>query len=522
MATSTDLRAALEEIRERYPEGHPTRESAERFGAGELADELERRLGSMPWWVISMIVHSVIFLLVATLAVTVAGPVIENDPLFSNIRPEPKPELEDPKPGLFEQQVEIDHPNEVPQPILLHEEAELDDHIETDNDMEDRSARGQEDAISDIPLLNTGVTAVMGVGPGQPAGCFGYRDRGGRKRAVRYFGGSRRTETAVERALAWLHRHQESDGHWDAEKWEGSMKTDPGVTGLALLAYLGAGYTEKGGKYSDTVRKATRWIMKQQGADGAIGKGAEGTEPNGVGYHHSICGLALAEAYGMCGDATVRAAAQKAVDYSVKVHRVKGSGWRYVPEQAGGADLSVTGWFVMQLKSARVAKLNVPGAALQGALSFTDKCSDQYGKCRYKADWLSPNPTMTSVGMLVRLYTGSRPASAKVSGGANYLLKNLPVWGENGVGANMYYWYYGTMTMFHVRGEAWKKWNAAMVEALIPNQRGDGPKDGTARDVHGSWDPVGAWATRGGRAYATATGALCLEVYYRYLPLYSK
>ena len=71
-------------------------------------------------------------------------------------------------------------------------------------------------------------------------------------------------------------------------------------------------------------------------------------------------------------------------------------------------------------------------------------------------------------------------------------------------------------------GSLRKKWNAAMTGALVPNQRIGGPKDGTGKDVDGSWNPAGAWATRGGRVYATAVGALCLEVYYRYLPLYSK
>ena len=36
----------------------------------------------------------------------------------------------------------------------------------------------------------------------------------------------------------------------------------------------------------------------------------------------------------------------------------------------------------------------------------------------------------------------------------------------------------------------------------------------------GHWSPEGArWGGRGGRVYTTALGALCLEVYYRYLPI---
>ncbi len=37
--------------------------------------------------------------------------------------------------------------------------------------------------------------------------------------------------------------------------------------------------------------------------------------------------------------------------------------------------------------------------------------------------------------------------------------------------------------------------------------------------LHGSWNPV-IDAQHGGRAYSTAIGCLCLEVYYRYRPLY--
>src|SRR5262249_56906109 len=93
-------------------------------------------------------------------------------------------------------------------------------------------------------------------------------------------GASPVSEQAVERALDWLARHQDSDGRWDgatAKYDDGSLargdddytvhcppgepcfgeciywEADTALTGLALLAFLGSGYTQADGKYADTV-----------------------------------------------------------------------------------------------------------------------------------------------------------------------------------------------------------------------------------------------------------------------------
>jgi len=88
---------------------------------------------------------------------------------------------------------------------------------------------------------------------------------------------------------------------------------------------------------------------------------------------------------------------------------------------------------------------------------------------------------------------------------------------------NFYYWYYATLCMFQVGGDHWNTWNKNMKSTLITNQRKGGPLDGTNKDVDGSWDPIGGGhVSYGGRVFSTALGALTLEVYYRYLPLYAK
>ncbi len=42
----------------------------------------------------------------------------------------------------------------------------------------------------------------------------------------------------------------------------------------------------------------------------------------------------------------------------------------------------------------------------------------------------------------------------------------------------------------------------------------------TAGEFAGSWDPIEPLGRYGGRIYSTALSTLCLEVYYRFLPLY--
>jgi len=63
-------------------------------------------------------------------------------------------------------------------------------------------------------------------------------------------------------------------------------------------------------------------------------------------------------------------------------------------------------------------------------------------------------------------------------------------------------------------GDWWKQWNASLRDMLIQNQiKSNDPA------TDGSWEPI-LDGKEGGRAYSTAMGCLCLEVYYRYLPMY--
>jgi len=79
---------------------------------------------------------------------------------------------------------------------------------------------------------------------------------------------------------------------------------------------------------------------------------------------------------------------------------------------------------------------------------------------------------------------------------------------------NLYYWYYATFSMYQLQDVYWQRWNEALRSTLLSLQVKDGP-------LAGSWKTNDLWGGHGGRVYTTALAALTLEVYYRFLPLYS-
>jgi hypothetical protein len=244
-------------------------------------------------------------------------------------------------------------------------------------------------------------------------------------------------------------------------------------------------------------------------------------------YNHTIAALAIAEAYGLTQSPMLRASAQRGVDFLAKSQN-PGLAWRY-QVQPGDNDSSVTGWAVMVLKSAKIAGLDVPQDCFEGPRKWFDSVTDeQYYRTGYlsKGDRgarlesqegkFATSEAMTAVAVMSRVFLGAEKTDPQLQGGAMNLLDSLPEWStDGGPGGtskiDFYYWYYGTLAMFQMGGNYWKRWNASMKTALVDHQQ---MEKGTC--LRGSWDPVGAWGGSGGRVYATAINVLSLEIYYRY------
>ena len=350
---------------------------------------------------------------------------------------------------------------------------------------------------------------------------FGCRNKEHREAMLLAGGGNDESEAVVTGALAWLARHQMSDGSWSIGKYTtrckdgtctspGTMNADSGATALGLLPFLATGETHiTTGQYSTTVQRGLHWLMNHQNRDGNLAEGC----PSAM-YSHGVAAMALCEAYGMSNDRNVGRAAQSAINYIMAAPNKNDFGWRYKPGDPG--DTSVTGWQVMALKSAQLAYLKVDPGVLEGAVRWLDLVKSGPGDSRFSYMLgTKATPAMTAVGLLCRQYLGGRRNDAVMTEGINYLMNNMP----DQEPRNIYYWYYATQVLHNYNGQEWETWNRAVRDLLVRTQN-----RGAASCAAGSWDPEApskdAWGAVGGRHMLTCLSALTLEIYYRYSPLY--
>ncbi len=343
-----------------------------------------------------------------------------------------------------------------------------------------------------------------------------------RLKAAQPFGATAQTEAAVAAALDWLAKNQSRDGRWDADahgagrearaimghdRQGAGAKADAGITGLALLAFLGSGETHLSGKHREAVQHGLEFLLGSQSRDGSL---AGGAELFAAMYCHGMATLAVSEAFALSGDDRLLPGLQRALQFTINAQSSAG-GWRYRPnEPSDPGDMSQFGWQLMALKSADLGGLPIPIATRVRMVRFLQSCS--IGKSRGLAGYRPGDRatrTMTAESLVCRYFLDAENSPQALDEGAAYVIDERP----SQRAPNYYYWYYGTLAMFQRQGDEWQRWNAALQAELLARQRWEGA-------VTGSYDPDDLWGGYGGRVYSTALATLCLEVYYRYLPVH--
>jgi hypothetical protein len=342
-----------------------------------------------------------------------------------------------------------------------------------------------------------------------------------------------RVEKAVDRALVWLASREASSGAFPTYP-----SAQPAVTSLSTMAFLSRGHQPGSGTYGQAINKAIDFVLSCQRRDGLFsfqepGPMHEDKQASHTAvYNHAISGLMLAEVYGQVSGArakNVKTAIERALKFSLELQsRPKRDrdigGWRYLWVFPSGvdSDLSVTGWQLMFLRSAKNAEFSVPENAITAAIEYVRQLWDPgSGAFNYELhnDFQRDNRItrgMTGAGILCLSMAGQHETIIARSAGT-WLLEHPFITFNDSVPNRrndrvFYGAYYCSQAMAQLGGRYWDQFFPKLVNVLLENQASDG-----------SWpqEPYGGDAIFGNE-YTTALAVLSLTPPYQLLPVYQR
>lgn len=352
-------------------------------------------------------------------------------------------------------------------------------------------------------------------------------------------------ELKIAEGLDWLARHARAEGGWDCDEFFGTCTAedacngvgiaefDPGVTGLALLAFFSQGQNHRQGEHQQVIAGGVLRLLAGQDKDGLLAP----MDTTSFMYNHTIATLALVEAWGSSGDETLRQPVQRAVDYLDYARDPYGV-WRYDVPSVGEGDTSVTGWAMSALIEARELGAQVNVDALRDGRDWAAQNTDpETGRTGYDAPGtrssrvfgvnahfpaeLGECLTAEALRYLLELQASfeelvlADPAHESMQNmRIDRLRKRLPAW-EPEVGNDMLYWYFGSVAFARLRlreTKTWERWSSAL-DQVLENQIQ------YKSCQRGSWDPNGPWGYAGGRVYSTALMVLSAAADGSTLPL---
>lgn len=342
-----------------------------------------------------------------------------------------------------------------------------------------------------------------------------------------------RVESSVDRGLAYLASTQEEDGRFPSDD-----VAQPAVTSLAVMAFLSRGHMPDEGRYGSQISRAIDFVLSTQKRRGYFSllpvapPAGHMTPGQTVTYNHSIAGLMLGEVYGMTsGERSERI--ETALTSALIYHREVQTRQKEKPSDVGGfrygypegpnasSDMSVTGWALMFLRSARNAEFNVPKQYFDEGLDFVERCHEkdtanhEKGIFRYRPLESDPkgNPQITlanTASAMLTLILGGRHQHAGVTEGVVWFRSRpYPKPWQDG-----YFYlssYYSSQAMAQVGGETWNQLFPQIAANILAEQTDDG-----------AWPPGGGAERPFGSAYSTSLAILALTPAYQLLPIYQR
>ena len=338
-------------------------------------------------------------------------------------------------------------------------------------------------------------------------------------------------DRSVDRALAFLAKQQGADGTFPTYQ-----TGQPGVTSLGVLAFMSRGHLPGKGPYGAQLDRAIDFVLSTQRDTGLFsyvqahhGRTTYAGASQTALYNHGIAGLMLGEVYGMTtGDRheRIRAAIIDAIaftrEYQIEYKRFpdEKGGWRYMGDQISGSptsDMSVTGWQLMFLRSARNAGFEVDTQYVDDALVYVRRSFDPRARGFLYALHGSGQRTVsrgtTGAGILSLSLAGEHESDLAQRAGRWLLTQSFQNYNAHSSHLDRYHYsaYYCSQAMFQLGGEYWVRFYPPLAQTLIRHQNADG-----------SWQPEGGLDSKFGNVYTTALTVLTLTPPYQLLPIYQR
>jgi hypothetical protein len=315
-------------------------------------------------------------------------------------------------------------------------------------------------------------------------------------------GVTRETRASIQKALKFLAREQSKDGTWRSGGGYGQYPC--AMTALAGLALIASGSTPTRGPYAKNVRRATRFLLGQQQANGLIAAPAE--EGRSM-YGHGFGLLFLSQVYGMEEDVSkqrrIKQACKRAITLIVRSQSRDG-GWLYTPD-SGGDEGSVTITQVQALRGCRNAGIHVPKQCVDRAVRYIERSQSPDGGIRYSVRSAGSRPALTAAACAV-LYNAGKYDSKIADKAFRYAWSRCRPSGGRSHGHYFYTQLYMSQATWQKGDKYWNKYYPDIQRHLLSTQQGNG-----------SWrgDHVGL-------VYGTAIGLLILQIPYNKLPILSR
>jgi len=297
------------------------------------------------------------------------------------------------------------------------------------------------------------------------------------------------------------------------------------------------GHKPNDGEFGNRLESATEFILSCQKENGLLALlGPEGSRitpsvGNEIGeacaYNHAIASLTLSEMYGM-GQPRRAEQLQKAIERALRATLEMQrwpkdlpddrGGWRYITDDGPhDSDLSITGWQLMFMRSARNAGFDVPEQRIDDAIEYVRRTFDRdAGTFGYTLERTnSHSRAMAGAGILALAHAGYHK-SPEAKRASQWILQNgLEDYnGNNGVGADRYHYslFNSCQGMYQMGSPYWEKFFPRTVAALLASQRPDG-----------SWEPETLRRDRQyGNSYTTALVVLSLGAPNQFLPVFQR